>query len=50
MVKKIYLPPRKGEPKHTLGDNSLAKKLLNWQPKTSLEEGIEICKKYFGIK
>lgn len=48
--KKIYLPPRKGEPKHTLGDNSLAKKLLNWQPKTSLEEGIEICKKYFGLK
>lgn len=47
--KKIYLPPRKGDPKHTLGDNSLAKKLLNWQPKTSLEEGIEICKKYFGI-
>ncbi len=47
--KKIYLPPRKGDPKHTLGDNSLAKKLLNWQPKTSLEEGIEICKKYFGV-
>lgn len=47
--KKIYLPPRKGEPKHTLGDNFLAKKLLNWQPKTSLEEGIGICKKYFGI-
>ncbi|GIW67031.1 MAG: NAD dependent epimerase/dehydratase [Candidatus Parcubacteria bacterium] len=44
--KKVYLPKRKGEPRHTLGDNSLAKKLLGWKPKISLEEGIEICKKY----
>jgi nucleoside-diphosphate-sugar epimerase len=29
--------------KHTLGDNSLAKKLLGWKPKISLEEGIEKC-------
>jgi UDP-glucose 4-epimerase len=47
--KKIYLPPRPGEPRHTLGDNSLAKKLLGWQPKISLEKGIEICKKYFKV-
>ncbi|GIW66824.1 MAG: NAD dependent epimerase/dehydratase [Candidatus Parcubacteria bacterium] len=47
--KKIYLPKRKGEPRHTLGDNSLAKKLLDWNPKINLEEGIEICKKYFGV-
>jgi UDP-glucose 4-epimerase len=39
-VKKIYLPARKGEMKHTLGDNSLAKKLLGWKPEISLEEGV----------
>jgi UDP-glucose 4-epimerase len=38
--KKIYLPARKGEMKHTLGDNSLAKKLLGWKPEISLEEGV----------
>ncbi|GBD34498.1 UDP-N-acetylglucosamine 4-epimerase [bacterium HR35] len=45
--KRVYLPARKGEMKHTLGDNSLARKLLGWKPKVSLEEGIEICKKSF---
>jgi len=39
--KRVYLPPRKGEPRHTLGDNSLAKKLLGWKPKVSLEKGIK---------
>jgi nucleoside-diphosphate-sugar epimerase len=28
-------------PKHTLGDNFLAKKLLDWKPEISLEEGIK---------
>jgi UDP-glucose 4-epimerase len=45
--KKIYLPARKGEIKHVLGDNSLAKKLLGWKPEISLEEGIKKCKEYF---
>jgi nucleoside-diphosphate-sugar epimerase len=45
--KKIYLSVRKGEIKHTLGDNSLAKKLLGWKPEISLEEGIKKCKEYF---
>jgi nucleoside-diphosphate-sugar epimerase len=30
--------------KHTLGDNSLAKKLLGWKPEISLEEGIKNVK------
>jgi len=47
--KKVYLHPRKGEVRHTLGDNSLAKKLLNWQPKIDLEEGIKRCREYFGL-
>jgi UDP-glucose 4-epimerase len=34
-----YIPAR-FEPKNTLADNSLAKKLLGWVPKVSLEEGI----------
>lgn len=29
------------EPKHTLADHSLAKKLLNWTPKVQIEEGIK---------
>jgi nucleoside-diphosphate-sugar epimerase len=33
-------------PKHTLEDNSLAKKLLSWKLEISLEEGIKICKEY----
>jgi UDP-glucose 4-epimerase len=41
--KKIYFSARKGEIKHALGDNSLAKKLLGWKPEISLEEGIEKC-------
>ena len=45
--KKIYLSARKGEIKHALGDNSLAKKLLSWKPEISLEEGIKKCKEYF---
>jgi len=45
--KKIYLSARKGEIKHALGNNSLAKKLLSWKPEISLEEGIKKCKEYF---
>lgn len=34
-----HLPARL-EPKHTLADNQLAKKLLGWTPKVTLEQGI----------
>jgi len=36
----INIPARPGEVQDTLADNSLAKKLLNWQPEISLEKGI----------
>ncbi|MDP3901437.1 MAG: NAD-dependent epimerase/dehydratase family protein [bacterium] len=36
---KKYLPPRI-EPRRALADNSLAKKLLDWEPTVSLEEGM----------
>jgi nucleoside-diphosphate-sugar epimerase len=39
-----HIAPRL-EPHDTLADNSLAKKLLDWEPSVSLEEGIEELKK-----
>lgn len=38
-----YIPARL-EPKDTLADNKLAKKLLGWVPKVSIEEGIRMLK------
>jgi len=39
--KVAYISLRPGEVQDTLADNSLAKKLLNWRPEVSIEEGIE---------
>lgn len=39
----VYIEPRL-EPKHTRADNKRAKELLDWEPKVSLEEGIEELK------
>lgn len=44
---KKYLPPRPGDVLHTKADISLAKKLLNWQPKTSFEEGLKKTAEWF---
>lgn len=38
----IYLPKRPGEPDCTLANIIKAKKLLNWEPKISFEEGMGI--------
>ena len=38
----VHIPKRPGEPDCTWADISKAKKLLNWQPKVSLEEGVRI--------
>ena len=38
----VHIPKRPGEPHCTWADISKAKKLLNWQPKVSLEEGVGI--------
>lgn len=40
----VYIEPRL-EPKHTLADNRKARELLGWEPKITLEEGIEELKK-----
>jgi len=37
------------EPAHTLADNSLARKLLEWEPTTRLEEGIAELKKSMNL-
>ena len=42
-----YLPTRPGDVLHTKADISLAKKLLNWSSKVSLEEGLEKTKQWF---
>lgn len=44
-----HISPRM-EPKHTLADNSKAKKLLGWTPSVSIEDGILELKKLWGIK
>ena len=46
--KVVHTEPRV-EPHDTLADNSLAKKLLGWEPKVTLEEGIAELKKEFGV-
>lgn len=38
----VYIPKRPGEPDCTWADIGKAKKLLNWLPKVSLEEGVKI--------
>jgi len=38
----VYIPKRPGEPDRTFGDISKIKKMLDWQPTVSLEEGIKI--------
>lgn len=42
--KCVFAPPRRGEVKETLADNSLAKKIIGWQPEIDLEKGIELCR------
>lgn len=44
-----YIPARPGEYPITLADNSKAKKLLGWEPKVSLEEGIAELKKISSL-
>jgi nucleoside-diphosphate-sugar epimerase len=45
---KKYLPARAGDMLHTQADTFLAEELLDWQPKITLEEGVELTKKWFA--
>ncbi len=42
---RVFISPRLGEVKETLADRLRAKILLNWEPKISLENGLETLKK-----
>jgi UDP-glucose 4-epimerase len=45
--KPVYKPARAGELGRSLLNPSKAKKLLNWEPKVSLEEGLQLTIGYF---
>ena len=38
---KLYIPKRPGEPDCTFADITKIKKILNWSPKVSIEEGVK---------
>lgn len=44
----VYIEPRL-EPKNTLAENKKARELLGWEPKVTLEEGIEELKKIWLV-
>ena len=46
----VFVNPRPGDPRKTEADNSKAKKLLGWEPKINLEEGINELKKEWGVE
>ena len=45
----VNIAARQGDMKHTLADVSRAKKLLGWEPKIHLQEGIAEIKKWIGL-
>lgn len=45
-----YLPPRPGDVRHTQADISLAKELLNWEPKIDFEQGVKKTQAWFQEK
>jgi len=47
-IKIEFVKPRYAEVGNMIGDNSKAKKLLNWEPKIDLEEGL--AKTYRWLK
>jgi len=40
-IKPIYEKPREGDIEKSQADISLAKSLIDWEPKTTLEEGLK---------
>lgn len=46
---KEYIDPRPADAKDTYGNSSLAKELLGWEPKVTLEEGVAELKTEYGI-
>ena len=46
----VNVDPRPGDPRQTKADITLAKKLLDWQPTVTLEQGVAELKKEWGIE
>lgn len=46
-IPPIHEQPRAGEVRHSRADNSRAKKILKWQPRTTLRDGLDQTVKYF---
>ena len=44
-----YLPPRLGDIRYSRADPALAKKYLGWQPRFSLEKGLQLTKQWFNL-
>jgi len=42
-----YLPPRAGDIKHSYADISKAKTILNWTPKTEIQDGLKLTFDFF---
>ena len=45
----VFAPPRQGEVKETLADNSRARELLGWSPRVSFEDGIGELKRMYRL-
>ncbi len=46
----VHVAPRVGDPRHSQADGTKAQKMLNWEQKISLEEGIAELKRLWGIE
>jgi len=46
-IKFGTLPHRQGEASQIIGDNSLARQLLGWEPKVTLEKGLALTAEWF---
>ncbi|MBD3251227.1 NAD-dependent epimerase/dehydratase family protein [Candidatus Uhrbacteria bacterium] len=45
-----YLDPRPGDPKHSLGDITKTKELLDWEPEIDFDRGFEDLIQYWGME
>ena len=48
--KTVFVPDRPGDPRRSEADNTRSREILGWKPKVSLEEGIKMMKKEWGLK
>jgi len=44
-----YLPPRQGDPPHSLGDTTLTRDLIGWQPRVTFDAGFDDLMRRWGL-